>query len=71
MHLRESCISQRAGRLYSLKSDMPQPDARREPKEIDEPPPFLGCWRNVYMAIVLYLATLIALFSLFTRSLNR
>jgi len=60
--------------MYPLKSDMPQPDARRESegnKAIDEPPPFLGSWRNVYVAVALYLAALIALFTLFTRSFNR
>jgi hypothetical protein len=39
--------------------------------EKEEPPPFLGSWRRVYLAIVLYLIALIALFGLFTRSLNR
>jgi len=37
----------------------------------DEPPPLLGTWRRVYLAIALYLVTLIALFGVFTRSLNR
>ena len=37
----------------------------------EEPPPFLGSWRRVYLAIVIYLVTVIALFGLFTRSLNR
>ncbi len=41
--------------------------------EIDgeEPPPFLGSWHRVYLAIVIYLVTVIALFGWFTRSLNR
>jgi hypothetical protein len=38
---------------------------------IDEPPPFLGTWRRVYTAVLLYLALLIALFGLFTRAYNR
>lgn len=54
---------------------MPQEDAARESKQInrepEEPPPFLGQWRNVYAAVAAYLAGLIALFTLFTRSLNR
>ena len=33
----------------------------------DEPPPFLGSWKRVYTAVLLYLATLIALFYAFTR----
>jgi len=39
--------------------------------EKDEPPPFLGSWGRVYAAIVVYLGAVIALFGLFTRSLNR
>jgi hypothetical protein len=51
---------------------MPEPEAgQRAQKHDEEPPPFLGSWRNVYVAIVLYLAALIALFTLFTRSFNR
>jgi hypothetical protein len=34
----------------------------------DEPPPFLGTWRNVYTAITIYLAALIFLGYLFTRA---
>jgi hypothetical protein len=37
----------------------------------DAPPPFLRTWGRVYLAICLYLVILIALFDLFTRSLNR
>ena len=29
---------------------------------IDEPPPFLGTWKRVYIAVVLYLIVLITLF---------
>jgi hypothetical protein len=32
----------------------------------DEPPPVLGTWRRVYLFVLCYLATLIALFALFT-----
>jgi hypothetical protein len=39
--------------------------------EKEEPPPFLGSWRRVYIAIGIYLVTVIALLALFTRSLNR
>ncbi len=48
----------------------PEADHRPEKRE-EEPPPFLGSWRNVYAAVALYLAALIALFTLFTRSFNR
>jgi hypothetical protein len=33
----------------------------------DEPPPFLGTWRRVYAAVLIYLASLILLFYEFTR----
>jgi hypothetical protein len=33
----------------------------------DGPPPFLGSWRRVYTAVLLYLAILIAGFYVFTR----
>jgi hypothetical protein len=39
--------------------------------ERDEPPPFLGTWRRIYAAILIYLAAIIALFFLFTRAFNR
>jgi len=34
----------------------------------DEPPPFLGTWRRVYIAVLVYLAALLAAFSVFTRA---
>jgi len=36
----------------------------------DEPPPFLGTWRRVYTAVLVYLVALILLFYLFTRSFS-
>ena len=33
----------------------------------DEPPPFLGTWRRLYVAVVLYLALVIAACYGFTR----
>jgi hypothetical protein len=33
----------------------------------DEPPPFLGSWRNVYIFVLCYLAMVITLFYIFTR----
>ena len=33
----------------------------------DDPPPILGSWRNVYTAILLYLAFIIVSFYVFTR----
>ncbi len=34
---------------------------------LDEPPPFLGTWRRVYAAVLIYLVLLIAGFRLFMR----
>jgi hypothetical protein len=42
------------------KDDFERPDD-------DDPPPFLGSWDRVYFAVLLYLASLIALFYIFTR----
>jgi hypothetical protein len=51
---------------------MDRDTTRSEPEiEKEEPPPFLGSWRRVYIAILIYLVTVISLFGLFTRSLNR
>ena len=38
------------------------------PQAPDEPPPFLGTWRRIYIAILIYLGAIIAVFSLFTRA---
>ena len=38
------------------------------PPESDEPPPFLGTWRRVYTAILIYLCLIIFGFYLFTRA---
>ncbi len=35
--------------------------------ELEEPPPFFGTWRRVYLAVIGWLALLILLFCLFTR----
>ena len=34
----------------------------------DEPPPFLGSWRTVYTAVLVYLGALILLFQAFMRA---
>jgi len=34
----------------------------------DEPPPFLGTWKRVYVAVLIYLAAIIMLFYFFTRA---
>lgn len=42
------------------------PEERHRTHIVDDPPPFLGTWNNVYLAIVLYLALLIAVFGWFS-----
>lgn len=41
----------------------------REP--LDEPPPIAGSWRRLYAGVVVYLAAMIALFWIFTRTYSR
>ena len=41
------------------------PELREVP---DEAPPFLGTWRRVYIAVLIYLAAIILAFYFFTRS---
>lgn len=43
---------------------MPDPETR---SVVDEPPPFLRNWRNVYLAVLCYLVALIFGLYLFTR----
>jgi hypothetical protein len=38
------------------------------PPDHDDPPPFLGTWRRVYTAILIYLGAIIAASYLFTRA---
>jgi hypothetical protein len=35
---------------------------------LDEPPPFLGSWKRVYIAVVCYLALVITLFYFFSKA---
>jgi hypothetical protein len=44
------------------------PEDRRAP---EEPPPLLGTWRRVYVAVVVYLALLIGFFAWFTKAYQR
>jgi hypothetical protein len=40
-----------------------------EPRDdADEPPPFLGTWRRMYVAILVYLVAIISAFYAFTRA---
>ncbi len=38
------------------------------PQVPDDPPPFLGTWRRIYVAVLIYLCVLIVVFYLFTRA---
>ena len=60
------CVSSshKGGLMPCYTPPMP-PDPRHMP---DEPPPFLGEWRHVYTAVILYLALLIAVCYAFTRA---
>jgi hypothetical protein len=48
-----------------MQDDTPPRD--KSPTE-EEPPPFGGSWKNLYAAVLLNLAALVALFYLFTRA---
>ena len=77
VHLRQGRL-----RLLAARKDGPPAVARAPPAgrarlafmnaergELpDEPPPFLGTWRRVYIAVLVYLAALISVFYLFTRA---
>jgi hypothetical protein len=40
-----------------------------EPRDVpDEPPPFLGSWKRVYIAVLLYLGAIILGFYVFARA---
>ena len=43
-------------------------DAARGPHSVEEPPPLGGSWKNLYAAVLVNLAALVALFYLFTRA---
>jgi|GEM_PF-1849948 len=49
-------------------SDAPAAPEDRSPPD-DGPPPFLGRWRNVYLALVLAQAVIIGLLALLTAAL--
>lgn len=39
------------------------------PRDVpDDPPPFLGTWKRVYIGVLIYLCGIIAAFYLFTRA---
>ena len=42
-------------------------DETHEPAKREEPPPFGGSWKRLYVVVLLNLALLAALFDIFTR----
>jgi len=49
----------------------PQPDDPTSPPprpELDDAPPILGSWRNIYIVVLGTLAVLVVLFALLTRA---
>ena len=46
-------------------TEMPEHDPIERREVPDEPPPFLGTWRRIYVSVLGYLAAIIALFYLF------
>jgi len=51
-------------------SKSPEPDAPDSPErpELDDVPPLLGSWRNIYLLVLGTLALLVALFWALTRA---
>lgn len=47
---------------------MTSPDPGTPERRTEEPPPFLGSWRNVYVALLVTLASYIAVFWLITEA---
>ena len=48
-----------------MPPQLPQVEQRDVP---DEPPPFLGTWRRVYAAVLVYLVIIVAAAGWFTRA---
>lgn len=44
----------------------PSAEAPVERPDLDDAPPFLGSWRNIYIMVVVNLLVLIAIFALLT-----
>lgn len=45
--------------------------SRETPPEWDEPPPFVGTWNRVYLAVVIYTFILLVALYVMTITLNR
>ena len=52
-----------------MNEPVPQNEPIRQKEMPDDPPPFLGKWRNVYILVLTYLAVVITLFYIFTRTM--
>lgn len=48
---------------------VPPPKPARSP-QAEEPPPFWGTWRRVYLGVILWLVLLILVFLLFARTFS-
>lgn len=46
---------------------MSRPDVLRQGASVEEPPPLLGTWRRLYLAVAGWLAVQIVVFYLFAR----
>jgi len=57
-------------REFELCFSLSQPPVPPEKAVEDEPPPFLGTWRRVYIVVVCYLAIVIAAFYAFSRAVT-
>lgn len=54
----------------ALRENAPVQAPNAEPPQIDEPPPFLGTWRNVYLLVLGELALTVVAFYAITRWLS-
>ncbi len=64
-----SVARRRAGRLPAVRQS--RKCGTIDEAVNDEPPPILGSWRRLYGAVLIFLVTIIAGFTLFTRMFNR
>jgi hypothetical protein len=49
----------------------PKIESRSLPPDWDEPPPFLGTWKRVYAAVILYTIVIVATLYILTITMNR
>jgi hypothetical protein len=61
-------VAQASACEFSYPLGLPTPPEPPRKVVIDEPPPFLGTWRNVYIFVLGYLVVVIVGFYLFSRA---